>query len=189
MNCKDCLPLIPSYLDEELSEAQAAPLRQHLMDCRLCRKALSGERAFKRWFEHEPVVEVAVPAGFAARVARRAFAGDLARGDRDEARAGREHELREAPLLRFALASTAIAAAVLLAVSMLISQAKLPDGDTLRAGGNLDKETLIEKIESLDDPARSTDAVEDSGGDALTDMAQESAEMSLEEGGRKGDGQ
>lgn len=176
MNCKECLPLIPSYLDEELSEAQAAPLRQHLMDCQQCRMGLSGEKAFRRWFEHEPVVEVAVPAGFAQRVARRAFAGDLASGDRDDARTGQERERLETPLLRFALMATAVAAGILLAVSMLVFQSRLPDGDRLQAGVMQSKEDLFEKIENLNDPARTTGAGPESGAEALKDMAQESLE-------------
>ena len=134
MNCKECLPLIPSYLDEELSEAQAAPLRQHLMDCRLCRKALSGERAFKRWFEHEPVVEVAVPDGFAARVARRAFAGDT--GVREDDVAIAEVHTTETPLLQFVLRATAIAAGILLLVSAVIFRTHIPASTNMKAGGD-----------------------------------------------------
>jgi hypothetical protein len=171
MNCKDCLPLIPSYLDEELSEAQAAPLRQHLMDCRLCRKTLSGEKAFKRWFEHEPLVTVAVPAGFAARVARRAFAGDTGSGsDADRGEARKE----EAPLLQFVLWATAIAAGFLLVVSLLIFQAQLPTGDRLHADRAVEKEDLLEDLKSLQDPAFSTQAPRPSAGAALKDMAEES---------------
>ena len=60
MNCKECLPLITGYLDGELSELQAAPLRQHLMDCRTCRKSLASEKSLKRWFDFEESLEVEV---------------------------------------------------------------------------------------------------------------------------------
>ena len=73
--CDDARALVPSYLDGELSEAQASPLRAHLLDCPACRGVAKEGKALRRWFEFEPA-PVSVPAGFAARVARRAFAGD-----------------------------------------------------------------------------------------------------------------
>ncbi len=130
MNCKDCLPLIPGYLDGELSETQAAPLRQHLMDCRVCRKALSGEKALKRWFEAdaEAGVEVLPPPGFAARVARRAFAGDTG-----ESVVVGSPVPSEAPILQFALRATAAAAALLLVLSAWLRNVGLPDGGNVAA--------------------------------------------------------
>src|SRR6185436_4437001 len=74
MECIEARPLIPSYLDSELSEAQARPLRKHLLDCPECRALAQGEKNLKRWFVEEEAT--AVPRDFAARVARRAFAGD-----------------------------------------------------------------------------------------------------------------
>ena len=184
MNCKECLPLIPSYLDEELSEAQAAPLRQHLMDCRLCRKALSGERSFKRWFESEPVVEVAVPDGFASRVARRAFAGDTGSPELDEVVA--EVHATETPLLQFVLRATAIAAGILLIVSAVIFRTHIPDGTNMKAGGSttLTKEELKQELLKLQDPAIDPDAP---AAAPLRDMAEEGSEG--EEPGPKGTGE
>ena len=69
MNCTDAKPLIPSYLDGELTEPQAGPLRQHLLDCADCRARTQSEKALTGWFVEGPPVEV--PAGFATRVARR----------------------------------------------------------------------------------------------------------------------
>src|SRR5258705_12108957 len=74
MECNQAQPLIPSYLDGELSEPQAAPLRRHLLDCQPCRAGAQSEKNVKRWFS--ATAAIAVPKGFAARVARRAFAGD-----------------------------------------------------------------------------------------------------------------
>lgn len=74
MNCQDATQLVPSYLDEELSEAQAAPFRSHLMSCPPCRAEVQDLKSIRAWFVPPP--EVSVPEGFAARVARRAFAGD-----------------------------------------------------------------------------------------------------------------
>lgn len=74
MNCNDAHPLIPSYLDGELSEAQAGPLRKHLLACQTCRTGAQSDKNLKRWFVASAAVPV--PRDFAARVARRAFAGD-----------------------------------------------------------------------------------------------------------------
>src|ERR1700752_2002103 len=75
-SCDETRKLVPRYLDGELSEAQASPLRTHLLDCPACREVAKEGRSFHRWFEAVEPVPVAIPAGFAARVARRAFAGD-----------------------------------------------------------------------------------------------------------------
>lgn len=122
MICKECLRLIPGYLDGELSEAQSAPLRQHLIDCPECRKAASGEKAFERWFAGEGP-EVTVPDGFAARVARRAFAGDI--GERSAATVGAE---AETPILRFVLRATAVAAVLLLLLTAWMRSVQRAEG-------------------------------------------------------------
>jgi len=73
MECGDARPLVPSYLDGELTEAQAAPLRKHLLACQACRAGAQADKNMKRWFAvTEPI---AVPRGFSGRVARAAFAG------------------------------------------------------------------------------------------------------------------
>ena len=123
-DCKQNETLIPSYLDGELSEAQAAPLRRHLLACQACRTAAQGERALKAWFAAEPAVSA--PDGFAARIARRAFEGDTG-----EPEAPATHE--PAPILRFVLAATAVAAGLLFALSVALRVSDLPDGDRLRA--------------------------------------------------------
>ncbi|TAJ16410.1 MAG: zf-HC2 domain-containing protein, partial [Planctomycetota bacterium] len=66
LGCAAALELVPGYLDEELSEEQAAPLRRHLLACHACREHAQAERALHRWFV--PSAPVAVPEGFAARV-------------------------------------------------------------------------------------------------------------------------
>jgi anti-sigma factor RsiW len=43
MECHDARSLIQSYLDGELSQAQAAPLRTHLLDCQPCRAGAQDE--------------------------------------------------------------------------------------------------------------------------------------------------
>ena len=73
IECSEAQALVAGYLDEELSEAQAAPLRQHLLDCHACRHLVAEDKALRAWFVQESEPEV--PAGFAARVAQAAFAG------------------------------------------------------------------------------------------------------------------
>lgn len=198
MNCKDCLPLIPSYVDEELSEPQAAPLRQHLMDCRMCRRALSAEKSFKRWFEIEPELDVAVPAGFAERVARRAFAGDLGSEDsfessREVAASSEPIPEQETPIFQFVLRSTAIAAGLLLVVSVLIFSTRVPDGTNVHGKSGLDSlEELDRRSDERQDPAISPGVeVDPNAKSALMDMAEAvDAKVDGEEGqDEKGDDQ
>ena len=161
MECQNARPLIPSYLDGELTEVQAAPLRKHLLDCQPCRASAQGEKNMKRWFV-EPAA-VAIPRDFAARVARRAFAeaameaaGGLAAPLPAHAathlpgpslvttpqRGGAS--LRAVPKadernLRFVLSMTALAAAVLVMLSIGIRSMTLPAGAKLMAD---DQKTL-----------------------------------------------
>ena len=140
--CDDALPLVPAYVDGELSEAQAGLLRKHLLECPACRGAVQDGRALQRWFaaERESVRTIAgsaVPPGFAARVARRAFAGDKgehglasaidADGHARESAPEREEDDREAAL-RFVLQLTSIAAAALIALSIGMRLQELPSG-------------------------------------------------------------
>jgi len=127
--CDDARALVPSYLDGELSEAQASPLRAHLLDCPACREEAKQGKTLKRWFEFEPA-PVSVPAGFAARVARRAFAGDpgLLVPEPPAVRQRR-------PLLPFLLLATAVAAALLFVLAVAIQRENLPRSNRLDATG------------------------------------------------------
>jgi anti-sigma factor RsiW len=122
ITCDHARPLVPGYLDGELSEAQASPLRAHLLDCPACRESAKQEKSLKRWFEPEPAP--AVPSGFAARVARRAFAGDPGLLVPESPR------VRARPLLPFLLVASAVAAAALLLLALALQRESLP-----RAGG------------------------------------------------------
>lgn len=154
MNCKECLPLIPGYLDEELSERQSASMRQHLLDCASCRKELGGQKSLHRWFEFEDLEEVAVPAGFAQRVARRAFAGDTGELSRElvgtgAQPAGRTEE-KEGVLLRFVLHATAAAAVLLLVLSAWMRNVNLPDSDHMSAAEPTESvEQLLQEADRL----------------------------------------
>lgn len=125
--CDSARPLVPSYLDGELSEAQAAPLRTHLLECPACREVAKEGRALERWFVAEST-SVPVPAGFAARVARRAFAGDpgLLVPEPPPVRERRS-------LLPFLLVASAVAAALLFVLALAIQRQSLPDSGHLDA--------------------------------------------------------
>lgn len=156
MNCSDARPLVPVYLDGELTEAQAAPLRQHLMSCTSCRGAAQRGTAFKGWFVDEGPVDI--PAGFAARVARRAFAGDVGEltpaasapgtpGPLGHALSAVGPSEASAGVLTFVLQLTSIAAAVLVALAIGMRSVGMPETDNLRA----DDFVLDVALERLDE--------------------------------------
>lgn len=127
ISCDDARPLVPSYLDGELSEAQASPLRTHLLDCLACREVAKEGKSLQRWFEFEPT-PVGVPAGFSARVARRAFAGDQGLLVPEPSAL---HPRRS--LLPFLLVASALAAALLFVLAVAIQRESLPRSNGLDA--------------------------------------------------------
>ena len=153
MNCQDARPLIPGYLDAELSEAQAGPLRKHLLGCAECRSSAQDGKALKDWFVDE--APVAAPDGFAARIARRAFAGDQG-GSTVEP----QHSLRavgaegsgegEGRILSFVLQLTAAAAALLLALSIGARAIELPNSRELHAD-DASKDWVVQQLEELNE--------------------------------------
>jgi anti-sigma factor RsiW len=153
--CDHARTLISSYLDGELSEAQATPLRRHLLDCQPCRSSVQSQKAFKRWFvDAEPV---AVPAGFAARVARRARAGDTGTpvlepgtGGVAPLRPGSAFEAER--LRRFVLGLTAAAALLVVFLSLGLRALTLPGSDRLMADDRtpLELERALEELERLE---------------------------------------
>lgn len=155
MNCRDARPLVPVYLDGELTEAQAAPLRQHLMSCTGCRGAAQRGTALKGWFVDEGPVEV--PAGFAARVARRAFAGDVGElapsavetpGRSGHALAAVESSEASAGVMSFVLQLTSIAAAVLVALAIGMRSVGMPATDDLHADDFV-LDVALERLDAL----------------------------------------
>lgn len=135
--CTDARPLVMSYLDGELSEAQAAPLRKHLLECQPCRASAQDLKNLKRWFQ--PGEPVAIPKDFASRVARRAF-----QGDRGETPVSVPVHTEVAPrtlapahdgrTLRFVYALTAIAAGIVFCIAVAVRGLQLPSGDDMKAG-------------------------------------------------------
>ncbi len=143
MSCENASALVPSYLDGELTEEQTAPLRSHLFDCPACREVAKEGKTLQRWFAPGAALarELQAPAGFASRVARRAFAGDpglldpVAAGAAGAAlpmdqRASSESARTHLPLL---LKTTAAAAAVLFVFALAIQNQSLPSADGLEA--------------------------------------------------------
>ncbi|MEO6708140.1 MAG: zf-HC2 domain-containing protein [Planctomycetota bacterium] len=127
--CQDALPLVPSYLDGELTEVRAGMLRKHLLDCSSCRNSAQDVKVLSRWFLAPDDLEFAPPAGFSARVARRAFAGDL--GNDSELEVAKPAE--SGRLLQFVLTVTAIAAAVMLVSAIALRDQRLPGAGRLDA--------------------------------------------------------
>ena len=144
--CADARPLVSAYLDDELSADRASPLRQHLMECAECRTATQGHKAQRQWFQTTPEVEV--PAGFASRVARRAFQGD----EGEVLLQSSEGSESLAPVLPFVLRMTAAAAMLLLMISVALRSVEIPTGGDLRAddAATMTLETAIERLERLD---------------------------------------
>jgi len=143
--CDDARTLVPSYLDGELSEAQASPLRAHLLDCPSCREVAKEEKTLKRWFDVE-LPALAVPTGFGARVARRAFAGDPGMlVPEPPPLVGRRKSL-----LPFLLAASAVAAAILLVLAIAIQREGLPTTNGLEAAP---RPPWLEKAAPTEGPA------------------------------------
>lgn len=140
LTCGEARALVPSYLDNELSEGQAAPLRQHLLACHACREVAQAEKALKRWFV--PSAALAVPAGFAAEVARRAVAPQAAE------HAPAEPVLRAAqdPVQSYVLWLTALAAGLLIVLSAALRVEERPSGDALRAD---ELPAMLQELEQL----------------------------------------
>jgi anti-sigma factor RsiW len=172
MRCQDAKPLVPSYLDGELSEAQAAPLRRHLLGCQPCRAEAQADKNLRRWFVATPAVTV--PDGFAARVAQLAFAGAAERyGAETEPAPFAQEVERETPILRFVLRLTAVAAALALFLSVAIRSLELPSSTELRADDRpvMSLDEALEKLDDLErreraDPASIQRPVQDPGQDS-----------------------
>lgn len=166
MECQDARGRIQSYLDGELAEAQAAPLRKHLLDCQPCRASAQSEKNLKRWFVEPKALAVAVPRDFSARVARRAFAGD--RGERFSEPPSIQVATVGGPRisvmhgtsrpdernLRFVLALTAAAAIVLVLLSVAIQSSSVPSGSRLLADDSktMTFEDATKSLERLNQP-------------------------------------
>ena len=155
MKCESAAPLVPIYMDGELTEARAAPLRRHLLECHACRSLAQAETALKGWFVESSAGSIEVPPGFAARVARRAFAGDeglvdatIGQGD-DAPMVLTPVHAGERPMLQFLLQVTAVAAALLIALTIGMHRGRVPEIDSLQASDEGTLEQVLERLDSL----------------------------------------
>lgn len=138
IQCDVVRALVPTFVDDEVTESVGSTVRRHLMDCPACRASVQEEQTLRQWFVPGPEVEV--PDGFAARVARRAFAGDVgllpvtpppARTASDGRSGGR--------VLAFTRTLVAVAAGGLVAVTLVLAGAQRPEVADLDAGKDLDQ--------------------------------------------------
>ncbi len=148
--CEDVTTLLASYLDGELSEDQASTVRSHLLACSSCREAMQEGKVIRRWM-HEARQPAEVPQGFAARVARRAFAGDPGLLEPVPAP-------REKPILGFVLGLSAAAAALLFAFSLSIQLESLPEDGSLDA---TERFWDVDPVEDAEGPTDTPDAEEE----------------------------
>ena len=158
-HCEDFRPLIPRYIDGELAGDAASPLRQHLLSCPDCRALVQDGESLSHWFAQPGAV--AVPVGFAQRVARRAMAGDT--GENDllvpqaaplpvlalAASAQVKPEAEPAGKLHsFVLQLTAAAAIVLFTGSVLLRQVERPEVDAISAD-DVTKNDVLQELDEL----------------------------------------
>lgn len=162
MDCTEARGLIPRYLDDELRGERAAHLREHLIDCPGCRTVVQEGKALSAWFVAPQ--EVPVPEGFAARVARRAVAGDAGSGVGTstaprgwplepvvpERRAGTGGP--SAHLTSFLVSAAAVAATLLLGLSIALQRLERPAGNELEAQYE-SRERSIEALRALNEDA------------------------------------
>lgn len=161
MNCENAVPLVPAYLDGELGEARASLLRKHLLECQPCRASAQDGKALKRWFaplaqasrDVSPEFNSGVPNGFAARIARRAFAGDTGERGRMQPTLVRPGLFQSdgSDLLPFVLRATALAAGLLFVLAIGMRMRTRPELNRLSADDNTPApiERVIEELDQL----------------------------------------
>lgn len=150
IGCNQVATLVPGYLDGELSEEQATPLRRHLLSCPTCRCRATDLTNLRRWFSiAAPTGAVQIPHGFAARVARAAFSpagqGSGETAEISAVAANATAGKLENSVLPFVLAATSLAAGLLLTLSFLIGMRSQP------AGVDLSAEPLPDILRELDE--------------------------------------
>ena len=162
LRCDEVLDLVPAFVDDEAGPSTPA-LRQHLIECASCRSAVQELRALKGWFV--PTAEVDVPVGFAERVARLAYRDSGASDVPDSivrpvsnTPGPRLVQNERRRLADFAIALTAVAAAALILVTLLIASDGRGDVDP---NASMQADTRLE--EQLGELERLNAAEEDLG--------------------------
>ena len=140
IQCDVVLALVPTFVDDEVTDSVASTVRRHLMDCSACRNAVQEGQTLRQWFVAAPEVEV--PTGFAAHVARRAFAGDVGL-EPAPAPVAAAPEPPAGRVLAFSRALVAVAAGGLVAISLFLAGSGGPEVADLDAGKGL-QEALLE---------------------------------------------
>lgn len=152
MECTDARALLTRYLDDELTEDCAAPLRTHLLACPGCRALVQEGRSMATWFVAPEPSQI--PEGFAARVAHRAVTGNpgalvalppVGSGSESAMEPGQEENLRG-----FVLSAIALAALVLLSLSIAMRRLELPGGEGLEAK-DTSREQAVEALRVLNE--------------------------------------
>lgn len=141
MSCERSHALLTRYADGELEEILAAPLRRHLLECNGCRALAVETKNLRAWMEPRPAP--AIPAGFAARVAERAFAGGEPVVTLRPA-GGLESSIPH--LQAFVLSATAVAAGVLFFLALALGFVSRPGGQSLEA---MPYNEVLEQLEEL----------------------------------------
>ncbi len=165
MDCDRSKTLLAAYMDGELAEGLAGPLRKHLLECGACRARASEAKALASWFV--PTEPVAVPQGFASRVAALAMAGAPAQVGAATERAGADVVLRPAargprPVdasgspARFAMALAGLAAAVLVGLSLWLAAGGHQTFEEQR-GLVADEQTLEAELKRLEELNRAAE--------------------------------
>lgn len=142
MSCERSHALMTRYVDGELEEALAAPLRRHLLECNGCRGLAVETKNLRAWMEPRPAP--AIPTGFAARVAERAFSGAEPVVTLRPV-GGSESSIPH--LQAFVLAATAVAAGVLFFLALGLGFANRPGGESLEAAPYTEALELLEELE------------------------------------------
>lgn len=57
MNCQKILPLLQSYLDEELSQENGQMVNKHLKQCSSCRESLTGMEKLIKFLKELPLIK------------------------------------------------------------------------------------------------------------------------------------
>lgn len=141
IQCDVVLALVPTFVDNEVAQSVGGTVRRHLMDCPSCRTAVQEEQTMRQWFVPGPEIEV--PDGFAAHVARRAFAGDVGQAPVSLQQAAKAPEQPSGRVLAFSRALVAVAAGGLVAVTLVLAGNGRPEVADLDAGKGL-QEALSE---------------------------------------------
>ncbi|MEZ6003051.1 MAG: zf-HC2 domain-containing protein [Planctomycetota bacterium] len=157
MRCEQAQEWISKKVDGVLAVKEVGQLRQHLEQCGECREFEEDMLAMKAWFPAEEAV--AVPAGFAQRIAAMAFDGQAAAPILQHVSGGRPRAGSTPE--RFAMQLMALAAALLLALGLALYMQRGNSNHNLNADETQTLEQVLEELRELNQgaPAANQEAV------------------------------